>query len=221
VLSSATFDFASPAVPSNVRYLGPILDDPLWAEPWTAPWPDRHDDPLVLVGFSSTFQDQAPLLGRVVQALSSLPIRAVVTLGQMLEPDAVPGTDNVAVVRSAPHAQVLEQAALAVTHCGHGTTLKALAAGVPLVCVPMGRDQNDTAARVTHHGAGLRLPMRASAARIRAAVEEVLRDDGYRAAARRLGAAIAHEQRRSDLVGELETVAEVTPPAPRGAQRSS
>jgi MGT family glycosyltransferase len=221
VLSSATFDFAAPAVPSNVRYVGPILDDPPWADHWTAPWPDRADEPLVLVGFSSTFQDQAPLLGRVVEALSSLPVRAVVTLGQMLDDDAVQSSDNVAVVRSAPHSQVLARASLAVTHCGHGTTLKALAAGVPLVCVPMGRDQNDTAARVTHHGAGLRLPMKATTGRIRSAVEQVLRDDGYRVAARRLAAAIDHEQRESSVVAEVEAVVDLSPPGPRDVQRLS
>ena len=41
-------------------------------------------DPLVLVGFSSTYQEQGPLLQRVVDALSSLAVRGVVTLGQML-----------------------------------------------------------------------------------------------------------------------------------------
>jgi UDP:flavonoid glycosyltransferase YjiC (YdhE family) len=35
--------------------------------------------------------------------------------------------------------------------------IKALAAGVPLVCLPMGRDQEDTAARVTLSGSGVRL----------------------------------------------------------------
>jgi hypothetical protein len=56
--------------------------------------------------------------------------------------------------RSAPHGEILRQASLLITHCGHGTTLKALAAGVPMVCMPMGRDQNDTAARVVHASAG-------------------------------------------------------------------
>lgn len=67
VLTSPTFDYASEAVPDHVRYLGPIIDDPAWAAPWEPPWPDDHPDPLVLVAFSSTFQDQGPLLRRVVE----------------------------------------------------------------------------------------------------------------------------------------------------------
>ena len=147
VLTSPTFDYASTSVPANVRYVGPILDDPDWAQTWTSPWVEGDRRPLVLVGFSSTYQNQGPLLRQVVEALATLPVRAVVTVGQMLEAAEVTSTDNVLVVGSAPHRQILAEASLAVSHCGHGTTMKCLAAGVPMVCIPMGRDQNDTAAR--------------------------------------------------------------------------
>ena len=207
VLTSPAFDYASPTVPANVRYVGPILDDPDWAHPWTPPWSAADDRPLVLVGFSSTYQNQGPLLRRVVEALSTLPVRAVVTAGQMLDASEIPATDNVVVVDSAPHSQILARASLAVSHCGHGTTIKTLAAGVPMVCVPMGRDQNDTAARVVFHGAGTRLPPRASAAKIRATVRRALDDGRMRAGAERLAAAITDTQSTSDLVGELETLA--------------
>ena len=204
VLSSATFDFTSPFVPSHVRYVGPILDDPQWAEPWSAPWPEENRDPLVLVGFSSTFQDQAPALRSVVEARARLRVRALVTLGEMLPEGEVQSTGSVVVVRSAPHAQILRQASLLITHCGHGTTLKALAAGVPIVCMPMGRDQDDTAARVVHAGAGVRLRPTSPPATIAKAVTQVLEGDRYRTNARRIGAAIARELDEVDLVAELE-----------------
>jgi MGT family glycosyltransferase len=207
VLSNSEFDFAAPFVPKNVRYVGPVLDEPGWAEPWTNPWPESNQDPLVLVGFSTTYQQQGPLVQRVVDALSSLPVRAVVTLGQMLDASEVTAADNVVVVRSAPHRQILEQASLAVSHCGHGTTLKALAAGVPMVCIPMGRDQNDTAARVVHHGAGVRLSPKASTEKIRTAISTVLGDDCYRRNAARLATAINDDCASSGLVEQLEEVA--------------
>lgn len=203
VLTSPTFDFASGTVPDNVQYVGPMLDDPSWAEPWVAPWSEDNTDPLVLVGFSSTFQDQGPLLRRVVEALDSLPVRAVVTLGQMLEASEVSSTDKVVVVESAPHSQILEQAALLVTHCGHGTTLKALAAGVPMVCLPMGRDQNDTAARVVHQGAGVRLTPKASASKIRSAVQTVLGDAKYRDEAARMAVVLDDEARLASPILDL------------------
>ena len=68
-----------------------------------------------------------------------------------------------------PTRQVLREAAAVVTHGGHGTVIKTLAAGVPMVVMPLGRDQLDNAARVAHHGAGLRVSPKASAGEDRCA----------------------------------------------------
>jgi UDP:flavonoid glycosyltransferase YjiC (YdhE family) len=127
-----------------------------------------------------------------------------VTTGPAIDPGKLAAGRDVRVVRSAPHGPLIDRAAAVVTHCGHGTTLKALAAGVPMVCIPMGRDQDDTAARVVHHGAGVRLSRTASVDAIRTAVGRVLRRAEYGVAARRLAAAIANERGSSTLVAELE-----------------
>lgn len=213
VLTSPRFDFDSPAIPSHVRYCGPILDDPAWCEPWHGPWRADDERPLVLVAFSSTYQKQGATLRRIVEALSVLPVRAVVTLGPALDPAEFPGSENVVVVRSAPHGPLLREAALLVTHCGHGTTMRGLVAGVPLVCVPMGRDQDDTAARVVDRGAGVRLSRGASASRIRRTVRRVLEAPSYRRNARALGEAIASRQGCVDVIDSLERLAR------RGASR--
>ena len=204
VLSSETFDTASPFVPANVRYVGPVLDDPTWTEPWSSPWPESNTDPLVLVGFSSMYQNQGSLVQRVIDALSGMEVRAVVALGQMLTPGGLVAAPNVAVVQSAPHSILVKEASVVVSHCGHGTTMKALAAGVPMVCIPMGRDQDGTAARVVGHGAGIQLSPAASSAEIRTAVRDVLDDDGYRANARRVAATLASEHTPDDVVVEVE-----------------
>lgn len=84
VLTSRAFDFPA-ELPPNVRYVGPQLDDPDWTEPAELP---PGDEPLVLVGMSSTFMDQADLLRRVVAALDQLPVRGLVTTGPAIEPSA-------------------------------------------------------------------------------------------------------------------------------------
>jgi MGT family glycosyltransferase len=206
VLASAAFDFSSRFVPNHVRYLGPILDEPQWALPWSMPWPAGNRDPIVLVAFSSTFQNQGPVLRRIVAALAELPVRAIVTLGDVLDQDEVKSKGAAAVVRSAPHRVILENASLMITHCGHGSTMKALAAGVPLLCMPMGRDQNDTAARVVHKRAGLRLSPRASVASIRRTVRRLLDDNQYRRNAQRFSETLDREHRSVDPVGEIESL---------------
>jgi UDP:flavonoid glycosyltransferase YjiC (YdhE family) len=203
VLTSPAFDL--PAVlPDNVRYVGPVLDDPVWSEPVTVP---EGDEPLVVVGLSSTYMRQADVLRRIVGALATLPVRAVVTTGPAVDPADIPGTAKVAVVRSAPHAQLFPQAAVVVTHAGHGTLLKALAAGVPALCLPMGRDQGDNVVRAARHGAVIGLRPSAPAPRIAAAVRRLLDDPSYREGAERLGARIRADAAALTLVDELESLA--------------
>ncbi len=211
VLSSETFDPASRLVPSNVRYVGPVLDDPTWTEPWSSPWPQSNTDPLVLVAFTSVFQDQGPLLQRVIDALSSMKVRGVVALGLMLKPCEFVATPNVAVVQSAPHNVLLKEASVVVSHCGHGTTMKALAAGVPMVCIPMGRDQDATAERVVNQQTGIQLSPTASSAEIRLAIAEVLHHGDYRENALRLASILAREHQPLDVVMELEDLAGLVP----------
>ena len=203
VLSSEAFDYDA-ELPPNARRVGPRLDDIHGTEPWTAP---AGTDPLVLVGMSTTYQDQLDLLRRVVEALAKLPVRAVVTTGDAIDPAALAPASNVAVVRSAPHAEVLPEAAAVVTHAGHGTAMKALAHGVPLVCLPMGRDQSEISARVVAAGAGLRLKPKASPDAIAGAVARVLDEPAFGAAAGRMRDAIAAERAEDHAAAELERLA--------------
>jgi MGT family glycosyltransferase len=205
VLTSPSFDFPAPQLPANVRYVGPQLDDPNWAgdEAWRPP----GDDPLVLVAMSSIYQNQTGVLRRVAAALSQLPVRAVITTGQAVDPDQIEAAPNVRVVRSAPHQAILPESAAVITHAGHGTVLKALAAGVPLVCMPMGRDQGDNTVRVLRLGAGVRVRKTARSRHIAAAVRRVLDQPSYAQAANRFAATLADEAAtRPTAIDEAEAL---------------
>src|SRR5258708_14087026 len=76
-----------------------------------------------------------------------------------------------------------------ITHGGMSSITASLAAGVPMVCIPQGREQPINAARLAATGAGRVLAPDAPAAEIRAAVDAALRDGQARAAARRFAAA--------------------------------
>ena len=207
VQTSAAFDFTSTKLPENVTYVGPEIEDPAWVEPWESPWAENDARPLVLVGFSTTFQNQAEVLSNVIRALGGLDVRAVVTTGPAIDVDSLETAENVHVCRTAPHNQLLKEASAVITHCGHGTVIRALAAGVPVVCMPMGRDQNDNAARVTARGAGVRVSPKASATAIRKAVVKVLGNESYLNAARPLGERILKDARQSLAAEILEEIA--------------
>jgi MGT family glycosyltransferase len=200
VLSSRSFDDPSP-LPANVRYVGARLGDPGWVEPWQPP---AGEAPLVLVSLSSGAQDQLALLRRIVEGVGALPVRAVVTTGHAIDPEDVEAPAHVQVLRSAPHSQVLAHAAAVVTHGGHGTVLRSLAAGVPAVVLPMGRDQLDNAARVVAREAGLRLKPSAKPSAIAAAVRRLLDEPRHREGARRMAAALQAEAGRDGAADELE-----------------
>jgi UDP:flavonoid glycosyltransferase YjiC (YdhE family) len=86
-----------------------------------------------------------------------------------------------------------------------GTVHAALAAGVPLVCVPGGRDQDDVAARVVFRGAGVRV-RRKSPARIGRAVAKVLADESFAESARGIARALAEENGASAAVDAIEAL---------------
>ena len=204
VLTSRAFEYECFRPPANVRLTGPRLDDPAWAGEWTPP---AGDDPLVLVGMSSTFMNHRDVLQRAVDALGELPVRGLVTTGPAIAIEEIDAPANVTLVSGAPHSEVLRHASAVVTHGGHGTVIKTLAAGVPMVVVPLGRDQIDNAARVAYHGAGIQLKRKADAKQITAAVRRVLEEPSYAAAAGQLGAAIADDLSEDQAVIEIETLA--------------
>ena len=210
VCSSPSFDFAPGSVPGNVRYAGPQLDDAPSAASRN-PWATPSGRPLVLVGLSSTVMRQEGLLQRIADALAQLPVQGLVTTGPAVDPALITAAPNVTVTRWVRHADVLPDCSVVITHGGHGTVMKALTAGVPLLVVPLGRDQPDNAARVAAAGAGIRLRKNASVRALRTATAQVIEDPRYRAAAGRMAARLAAERDGNLVVDELERVAARAP----------
>ena len=205
--TSRVFDFPAERLPERLSYVGPLLDPPSWAAEWTSPWSPDDSRPLILVAMSSTFQNQGPTIQALLTAAADLPVRMLVTRGPGLADAAFDVPANAAVVSSAPHDQVMRQAAVVATHCGHGTIMRALANGCPLLCLPMGRDQNDNAARVAARGAGIRLTRDADVAALRASLKTLLEDPSYARSAKALGEAVARAEPRDALVEALERLA--------------
>jgi UDP:flavonoid glycosyltransferase YjiC (YdhE family) len=116
----------------------------------------------------------------------------------------MPVAANVEVVRYVPHDRVLPFASLVVTHAGLGTVMTTLAHGVPMVCVPLGRDQFFNAARVAALGVGRGLDANADERAIAAAVRAVIDDDEMRRAARHWPDVIAAYRRGEAVMAEID-----------------
>ncbi|MFL5797253.1 MAG: glycosyltransferase [Actinomycetota bacterium] len=174
------FDFGFGGLPSRHHYVGPlgIWEPP--AEP--SPYLDEPGDPWVLVTISSQLQDDTELAEAALAALSDRPLRVVATVGADRAPkdlSTVPG--NARVERVVSHSAVLERGVLLVSHAGHGSVMKALWHGRPMVLVPWGRDQPGVAARAEALGVARVVP-REDAARetLSTAIDRVLADEEMR-----------------------------------------
>jgi MGT family glycosyltransferase len=174
----------------NTTYVGPVFEPaPPWE--WDLPWSPDDPDPLVLVSFSSTYMSQEDALKRTAQAVDDLHVRCLMTTGPTIARELVVAPSDVVVREWIPHTAVLPYTSLVVTHAGHSTVMAALAHGIPMVCMPMGRDQFESAERVDSCGAGRTIGADSSEIEIREAVRDVLSSDRYRMAARSMADIIA------------------------------
>ena len=147
------------------------------------------------------------VVDRVLEALESLPVRTLLTLGSGLRQEEVRVPPRAVVRRYVPHDTVLRDAALIVTHAGMGTINAALTRGVPMLCLPFGRDQPGNASRVEALGAGRAIARDASVEQVRSAVSDILRDERFRAGAQRMAEVIAGYDDGALAISELEGLA--------------
>jgi UDP:flavonoid glycosyltransferase YjiC (YdhE family) len=193
--SDQGFDLGFDGLPAHHRYVGPLWWDPPGEVPG---YLDEPGDPWALVSLSSHTQDDLPIARAALAALESLPVRTLLTAGAHAHADLGPLPANARVVGFSPHAAVLERAALMVSHAGHGSAMRALWHGVPMVLVPWGRDQPGVAARAEQLGVAAVVPRSdLTTESLEAAARRVLAD---RSVAERL-AAISRKLRAHDGVG--------------------
>ena len=160
-------------------------------------------DPWVLLSLSTTTQrGQRETLQTVLDGLATMPVRVLVTLGSTMEGSQLGLPANGVVRGFVQHELVLPHMSAVVTHAGMSTIALSLAAGVPMVCVPQGRDQGGNAERVAAIGAGLVAP----AGEVADAVGVLLADGLYSATAERFARAcipLGGGARATDLVEAL------------------
>lgn len=207
VLTAPELDFASNAeLPTNVRYVGPVLDGEPQQDGGEA-YEKGTSQPFVVVSLGTTYQRQEKLARRVTRALGEMQVCALLTTGPAIDPGEILAPANVVVRRYVPHDEVMPHADLVVCHGGLGTVHAALAHGIPMVCMPHGRDQGDNAARVVAAGVGLRVSRVASVRRLRSTFKSALSTESLRPAAADLKQAIRRQDGAAGTVRELEALA--------------
>jgi MGT family glycosyltransferase len=184
VYTSRAFQPGADELDATYRFVGPSIGartpDPLFPT-------DRLQAP-VLYASLGTMLSSGPMLRTFAEALAPLGGTVVVSTGRT-DPAALDGPlpANVVARPVVPQPEVLDRAALFVTHGGMNSVNEALYAGVPMLVVPHGADQPLVARRIAELGAGMSLrPEEADITAVRAAALHILDDPRFAAAAETL-----------------------------------
>jgi UDP:flavonoid glycosyltransferase YjiC (YdhE family) len=190
----------------KLRHVGPVLERERHGVRIALPWPDDPAIPLVLVSFS-TMPEQGSVkkFQNAIDALSELPVRGVVTVGDSVDPSTLAPRLNVLVFATADHDDLMHRASVVLTHGGHGTFMRALKNGLPMIVVPgLGGDQPVNGAAAEAWQVGRALAPDASAEQMRDAVSQVLGCPAYRERAAAIAPQLAGVDGASNAADEIE-----------------
>lgn len=150
--------------------------------------PPPGDGPLVLVAPSTAQDPEHVLLRSALRGLEGEPLRVLATWNRRLPAHPLPVPANARVVEWLSYARTMPCCDLVVSHAGHGTLMRALTGGAPVLAVPAAGDMNENAARLAWAGLGVRLPRRFCTPRaIRLAAASALADGALRERVRAVG----------------------------------
>jgi len=222
IISTSLAAFDAPPQPGweMVRHAGPALEDEKFAVPTPLPWSENDPTPVVMVSFSTGFEQRnVDKVQRALDALANESVHVVATTGGIVAPNEVASPPNAVVLNYAAHDPIMRRAAMVVTHGGHGTAMRALRHGVPMAVIPgPAGDQPYVAAAVQEWGAGLALASDASVEAIRDAAQRILGTPSYREHARHRAGMLAAIDGATNAADEVEALLSATTPHDCGRQ---
>jgi UDP:flavonoid glycosyltransferase YjiC (YdhE family) len=163
--------------------------------------------PIVYLTLGTAF-GTPDVLATAIRGLATLGATVVVATGRVRPQEVGAVPDNVILRSWVDQAALLPHADVVVHHGGSGTTLGALAVGVPQLLLPQGADQYANAEAVTTAGAALALlPGVLTADAVAARTRELQADAAYRDAARCLADEIARMPSPAEVARRLPAYA--------------
>ena len=172
--------------PAAAMRLSGIEDE----EAYKVPQFKAHNDaPLLYVSFGSLGSGDTGLLKRLMDVVSTMPVRALFNVGDYeSEYDTVP--DNVQIASWYPQPSVISQADAVIHHGGNNSFNECLYFGKPAIIMPYVWDGHDNAKRVAETGHGHHLHRNHwKPKELRATIESMLSN---KAMQERLAATSAH-----------------------------
>ncbi len=177
--------------PPWAKVVGPLMWEPPSEEVSLPP----GSAPLVLVAPSTAQDPELRLLRASLEGLAGEPVRVLATYNGRLPRRPLPVPGNATVVEWLSYSRTMPHCDLVICHAGHGTLVRALTSGIPVLACPSVGDMSENAARLDWAGAGVRIPPRLLGPRsVRVGVRRILSERSIGARAREMaGWAAAHD----------------------------
>ncbi len=175
--------------------------------------------PKVYVSLGTVFNRKPAVFGRILDAHADGRCQLVVSAGGAFDALSARGVpDHVLLFPRVPQVEVLDRVDAVVSHGGNNTVNETLAAGRPLVVLPVGGEQGDNASRVEYLGAGLRADLnRSPAEEIGAKVRRLLEEPSFARRARECADALAKTDGPGTAASFIERVSTTRKPLARPA----
>ncbi len=206
-LSPAEFEYPRSDLSPNIRFVGTVLPPAPVSGPLPEWWAELDDQRPVVHVTQGTIdnKDLGRLIRPTLDALADRDVLVVVATGgrPIEELGELPG--NARAAEFLPYDLLLPKTDVFVTNAGFGGTQYALSHGVPLVAAGDTEDKPEVSMRAEWAGVGVNLRSGTpTAAAIRAGVDRVLADRGYRDRARELATRIGEYDTFDMIEAELE-----------------
>ncbi|WNG39724.1 glycosyltransferase family 1 protein [Archangium violaceum] len=183
VMSHEAIEAPRTGLGPSTFYVGPCFSTRRGTDTQGFPFDKLRADAFkVYVSLGTVFNDKPEVFRTILRGLDAPGIQVIVSGGAaypVLSSGPLPS--NVLLFRRVPQVDLLPKVDLVISHGGNNTTNETLAAGKPLLVVPVGGEQHDNARRVEYLGAGLFLPMQSlSQEAVLRAVTRLREEPGFR-----------------------------------------
>lgn len=211
VLTSEASEAPRSRLPETAFFIGPCLDGR--NGPLSGDFPIQLLSPKkrkIYLSLGTFFNKKPKVFGKIMNALSDSCYQLIVSAGGAYKKlNSRPLPSNFLLFEWVPQLDLLPLVDLVISHGGNNTVNETLAAGKPLLVMPVGGEQGDNARRVEFLGAGLRADIKKFTCReIREKVNRLIEEETFIERAKEIAGNLARTRGSVTATRFIEYVAE-------------
>ncbi|MBX3016064.1 MAG: hypothetical protein KF832_31370, partial [Caldilineaceae bacterium] len=167
------YHFVGPAVAPRIEAASTGSDD--------FPWADLTGQPLIYISMGTMYNAEADFYHTCFDAFADSPYQVVLSIGQRIADEALRSAPaNFIVRRHVPQLELLQRAALFITHGGMNSANEGILYHVPMIVLPQQADHYVVAQQIGELGAGIVLDRaQATSERLQTLATQVITDPSY------------------------------------------